>query len=54
MLASLGIPVGFAVTGFIARALVGSFGWSSLFVAGGLAPLTMALSLVAWLPDRGR
>jgi AAHS family 4-hydroxybenzoate transporter-like MFS transporter len=51
MLASLGIPVGFAVTGFIARALVGSFGWSSLFVAGGLAPLMMALSLVAWLPE---
>jgi AAHS family 4-hydroxybenzoate transporter-like MFS transporter len=51
MLASLGIPVGFAVTGSIARALVGRFGWSSLFVVGGLAPLAMALSLVAWLPE---
>jgi MFS transporter, AAHS family, 4-hydroxybenzoate transporter len=51
MLASLGIPIGFAVTGFMARALVSEFGWPSLFVVGGLAPLAMAMSLVAWLPE---
>jgi MFS family permease len=42
LLASLGIPVGFALAGFVSVRLIGAFGWPAVFIAGGAAPLFLA------------
>ena len=39
LLASLGIPIGFALAGFVSGRLIGAFGWPAVFIAGGAAPL---------------
>jgi len=34
LLASLGIPIGFAIAGFVSVRLIGAFGWPAVFIAG--------------------
>ena len=51
VLSSMGIPIGFALAGLLAVRLTGAFGWPSLFVAGGLAPLLLAILLAMRLPE---
>ena len=38
LLASLGIPMGFALAGFASGRLIGAFGWPAVFIAGGAPP----------------
>lgn len=47
-----GFSVGAAVGGFMAAALLARYGWPSVFVAGGIAPLVVAALLVVFLPGR--
>jgi AAHS family 4-hydroxybenzoate transporter-like MFS transporter len=49
-LASIGVPIGFAVGGPLASQLVGAFGWPAIFLAGGALPLALAPFLVTHLP----
>jgi AAHS family 4-hydroxybenzoate transporter-like MFS transporter len=51
LLASLGIPIGFALAGFLSGRLIGAFGWPAVFVAGGAAPLLLAPLLALRLPE---
>ena len=51
LLASLGIPIGFALAGLLAGRLIGAFGWPALFVAGGAAPLLLSPALLLGLPE---
>jgi AAHS family 4-hydroxybenzoate transporter-like MFS transporter len=51
LLASLGIPVGFALAGFVSVRLIGAFGWPAVFIAGGAAPLFLAPVLMLRLPE---
>jgi AAHS family 4-hydroxybenzoate transporter-like MFS transporter len=46
-----GFSLGAAVGGFVAAAIIPRFGWQSVFVAGGVAPLLIAAAAFAWLPD---
>jgi AAHS family 4-hydroxybenzoate transporter-like MFS transporter len=46
-----GFSLGAAVGGFVAAAIIPRFGWQSVFVAGGIAPLLIAVAAVFWLPD---
>ena len=46
-----GFSLGAAVGGFAAAAIIPRFGWQSVFVAGGIAPLLIAAAAVFWLPD---
>jgi AAHS family 4-hydroxybenzoate transporter-like MFS transporter len=46
-----GFSLGAAVGGFVAAALIPRFGWQSVFVAGGIAPLVIAGAAFLWLPD---
>lgn len=43
--------VGAALGGFIASALIPRFGWRSVFVFGGTAPLAIALAMIFLLPE---
>jgi MFS family permease len=45
LLASLGIPIGFAFAGLLAGRLISAFGWPAVFVAGGAAPSRWQLLL---------
>ena len=54
MLMFCGFSVGAALGGLIAAALIPSFGWQSVFLAGGLAPLLLAPVLAARLPESVR
>jgi AAHS family 4-hydroxybenzoate transporter-like MFS transporter len=51
LLSSLGVPIGFALAGLLSGRLTGAFGWPAVFVAGGAAPLLLALLLVLRLPE---
>lgn len=51
MLAFCGFSVGAALGGLIAAALVPSYGWRSVFVVGGLAPLVLVPVLARSLPE---
>jgi len=51
LLASLGIPIGFAIAGFVSVRLIGAFGWPAVFIAGGAAPLFLAPVLMLRLPE---
>ncbi|MFP5391871.1 MAG: MFS transporter [Gammaproteobacteria bacterium] len=49
-----GFPVGAALGGLLASWLIPQHGWRSVLVAGGVAPLALALLLVVWLPESVR
>ena len=51
LLASLGIPIGFALAGFVSVPLIGAFGWPAVFIAGGAAPLFLVPVLMLRLPE---
>jgi AAHS family 4-hydroxybenzoate transporter-like MFS transporter len=50
----VGFSVGAALGGLIAAALIPSFGWRSVFVIGGIAPLLLAPFLARDLPESVR
>jgi AAHS family 4-hydroxybenzoate transporter-like MFS transporter len=49
-----GFTFGAALGGFIAAWLTPAFGWRSVFVVGGAAPLVLAVALAACLPESVR
>lgn len=51
VLASLGIPVGFVLAGLLSSQMTRAFGWQSVFLAGGVAPLFLVPQLIFWLPE---
>jgi AAHS family 4-hydroxybenzoate transporter-like MFS transporter len=46
-----GFSLGAAVGGFVAAAVIPRFGWQSVFIVGGVAPLLIAGAAFLWLPD---
>ncbi|MEI9890270.1 MAG: MFS transporter [Caulobacteraceae bacterium] len=46
-----GFSIGGALGGFAASLLIERFGWPSVFVVGGIAPIVLAPLLYAWLPE---
>jgi AAHS family 4-hydroxybenzoate transporter-like MFS transporter len=50
----VGFSVGAALGGLIAAALIPSFGWRSIFLIGGIAPLILVPFLAARLPESVR
>jgi len=54
MIMFCGFSVGAALGGFLAAALIPLFGWRSVFVVGGLAPLLLVPILVRRLPESVR
>jgi MFS transporter, AAHS family, 4-hydroxybenzoate transporter len=54
MIMFCGFSVGAALGGLLAAALIPQFGWRSVFVVGGAAPLLLAPILVAKLPESVR
>ncbi len=51
MLVSCGFTLGAVVGGFVSAALIPAFGWQSVFVAGGVLPLCLALAMAIALPE---
>ena len=51
MMVSCGFVFGGAIGGFIAAALIPSFGWQSVFYVGAIAPLLMVVVLIFTLPE---
>ena len=49
-----GFSLGAAVGGFVAAAIIPSYGWQSVFVLGGTAPIAIAIAAFKWLPDSTR
>src|SRR6266481_7428579 len=54
MIMFCGFSVGAALGGFLAAALIPQFGWRSVFVVGGVAPLVMVPILALRLPESVR
>jgi AAHS family 4-hydroxybenzoate transporter-like MFS transporter len=54
MIMFCGFSIGAALGGFLAAALIPHFGWRSVFVAGGIAPLLLVPVLALWLPESVR
>ena len=54
MIMFCGFSVGAALGGFLAAALIPQFGWRSVFIVGGLAPLLLVPILVLKLPESVR
>jgi MFS transporter, AAHS family, 4-hydroxybenzoate transporter len=54
MIMFCGFSVGAALGGFFAAALIPQFGWRSVFVVGGVAPLVLAPILALRLPESVR
>jgi len=46
-----GFPLGSTIGGLISAPLIGAFGWTSVFVVGGILPLVTLLALLIWLPE---
>lgn len=46
-----GFPVGHALGGLIAAWLIPAFGWQSIFLVGGIAPLLLLIGLLFMLPE---
>jgi AAHS family 4-hydroxybenzoate transporter-like MFS transporter len=46
-----GFPVGGMVAGIVSTSLIGAFGWQSLFYAGGMFPIVLAIVLASALPE---
>jgi AAHS family 4-hydroxybenzoate transporter-like MFS transporter len=51
MCITVGFTAGAAIGGFVANALIGAFGWRSVFIFGGAVPLVVALLMFVWLPE---
>jgi AAHS family 4-hydroxybenzoate transporter-like MFS transporter len=49
-----GFPLGAALGGFIAAWMIPQWGWRSVLLAGGIAPLLLAAALLLWLPESVR
>ena len=49
-----GFSLGAAVGGFVAAAIIPSYGWQSVFAVGGTAPILIAIAAFKWLPDSTR
>ncbi|AJK50702.1 MFS transporter [Burkholderia plantarii] len=49
-----GFPLGAALGGFLAAWMIPQFGWRSVLLAGGIAPLVLAVALVARMPESVR
>ncbi len=49
-----GFPLGAAVGGFFAAWLIPHFGWRSVLIVGGGAPLLLVVALSLWLPESVR
>jgi AAHS family 4-hydroxybenzoate transporter-like MFS transporter len=54
MVMFVGFSIGAALGGFVAAALIPQFGWRSVFVVGGAAPLLLAPILALRLPESVR
>ncbi len=54
MIMFCGFSIGAALGGFLAAALIPQFGWRSVFIVGGLAPLLLVPILVLKLPESVR
>jgi MFS transporter, AAHS family, 4-hydroxybenzoate transporter len=54
MIMFCGFSVGAALGGLLAAALIPHFGWRSVFVVGGAAPLLLVPVLTWWLPESVR
>ena len=54
MVMFVGFSIGAALGGFLAAALIPQFGWRSVFVAGGVAPIVLAPILALKLPESVR
>lgn len=50
----IGVPIGGVVGGEVAARLIPAWGWPSIFVVGGIAPLVLAAALALWLPESAR
>ncbi len=46
-----GVPIGAMMTGFAAAWLIPRYGWQSLLIVGGGAPIVIALAVAAFLPE---
>lgn len=49
-----GFPLGAALGGFLAAWMIPHWGWRSILLAGGIAPLVLAVALLASLPESVR
>ncbi len=49
-----GAPLGGFLCGQLAAVLLPSFGWTSVFLVGGVVPLLMVAALALWLPESPR
>src|ERR1700756_3289274 len=49
-----GFPLGAAFGGFLAAWIIPQFGWRSVLMLGGLAPLVLAVAMLALLPESVR
>jgi AAHS family 4-hydroxybenzoate transporter-like MFS transporter len=50
----VGVPVGGVLGGELAAQLLPLYGWRGVFVAGGLAPVALAVAMALWLPESPR
>src|SRR5262252_112919 len=54
MMMFCGFSFGSACAGWVAAAVIGRFGWQSMFLIGGLTPLVLAAVLIPLLPESAR
>jgi AAHS family 4-hydroxybenzoate transporter-like MFS transporter len=51
MTITVGFTAGAALGGFVAAALIDTFGWQSVFIVGGAIPLAIAVAMMTSLPE---
>jgi MFS transporter, AAHS family, 4-hydroxybenzoate transporter len=51
IIAVAGVPLGGAIPGFVAAALVPAYGWPVLFTIGGVVPIVIAIAAAFGLPE---
>jgi MFS transporter, AAHS family, 4-hydroxybenzoate transporter len=51
VVAMWGYPLGAVIGGLVSAQLIAHFGWRSVLVAGGIAPLLLVPVLMIWLPE---
>ncbi len=49
-----GFPFGSTLGGLLSAPLISAFGWPSVFIVGGVAPLVTVVVLAVWLPESVR